>query len=225
MPKPFILLFVCLFFQGVASFGENNELPLKIKFNGENNTPLIFHITGDGGMVRFDLKMLREYQNAGFSCIGLSSLKYFITGKTPEKIAQDVIPVIERYSKEWNKETILLVGFSFGAEIIPFLYNRLPSNMQEKVKLVVLLTPAKTSQFRIRLRDMIGMDKKKEPYNVVDETAKINTARVLAIYGTKEKPSLEESDKQPNLKIKFIKGGHGFHDSREVFRLINNELD
>jgi type IV secretory pathway VirJ component len=225
MPKPFILLFLCLLIQGQASFGENKELPLRIKFNGDNNTPLIFHITGDGGMVRFDLKMMREYQNNGFSCIGLSSLKYFITGKTPEKITQDIIPVIERYSKEWNKETIMLVGFSFGAEIIPFLYNRLPPEMLKKVKLVVLLTPAKTSQFRIRLRDMIGMDKKKEPYNVVEETAKIKSASVLAIYGQKETPSLEQSDKQPNLKIELIKGGHGFHDSKEVFRLISNELD
>jgi type IV secretory pathway VirJ component len=156
---------------------------------------------------------------------GVTALMLSDQGDVKSRCRLAVIPVIERCSKEWNKETILLVGFSFGAEIIPFLYNRLPSNMQEKVKLVVLLTPAKTSQFRIRLRDMIGMDKKKEPYNVVDETAKINTARVLAIYGTKEKPSLEESDKQPNLKIELIKGGHGFHDSREVFRLINNELD
>ena len=225
MPRPFILLFLCLLVQGAASFGENKELPLKIKFNCENKTPLVFHITGDGGMVRFDLKMLREYQNNGFSCIGLSSLKYFMTGKTPEIIARDIIPVIDRYSKEWNKETIMLVGFSFGAEIIPFLYNRLPPEMRQKVKLVVLLTPAKTSQFRIRLRDMIGMDKKKEPYNVVDETAKIKSASVLAIYGTKEKPSLEQSVRHPNLKIELIKGGHGFHDSKGVFHLISNELN
>ncbi len=224
MPKPFTFLLLCFLISGLTSLGENKELPLKIKFNGENNTPLIFHITGDGGMVRFDLKMLREYQNNGFSYIGLSSLKYFITGKTPEKIAHDIIPVIRHYSEEWNKETIVLVGFSFGAEIIPFLHNRLSTEMKQKVKLVVLLTPAKTSQFRIRLRDMIGMDKKKEPYNVADETAKIKSSRVLAVFGKEEKPSLKETPKQPNLKIALIKGGHGFNDSKEVFRLINSQL-
>jgi type IV secretory pathway VirJ component len=224
MSKPFTFILLCFLISGLASFSENKELPLKIKFNGENNTPLIFHITGDGGMVRFDLKMLKEYQNNGFSYIGLNSLKYFITGKTPEKVARDITPVIKHYAEEWDKETIMLVGFSFGAEIIPFLYNRLSEEMIQEVKLVVLLTPAKTSQFRIRLRDMIGVDKKKEPYDVADETSKIKSTRVLAVYGKEEKPSLKKTITQPNLKILLVKGGHGFNDSKEVFRLIKGEL-
>jgi len=224
MLKPFILLLFCFFISEFNSFGKGKELSLKIQYNGQNNTPLIFHITGDGGMVRFDLKMLKEYQNSGFSYIGLNSIKYFMPGKTPEKVAEDLIPVIKQYSEQWNKRTLMLVGFSFGAEIIPFLYNRLPPEMRQEMKLVVLLTPAKTSQFRIRFRDMIGIDKKKEPYNVVDETSKIKSTKVLAIYGKEEKPGLKGIAKQPNLKILLIKGGHGFHDSKEVFRLMKKEL-
>jgi type IV secretory pathway VirJ component len=224
MRKPFISFLFCFLISVFTSSGKEKELPLRIEYNGENNTPLIFHITGDGGMVRFDLRMLREYQNNGFSYVGLNSLKYFITGKNPDRVAEDIVPVIQHYCQIWDKKTIMLVGFSFGSEIIPFLYNRLTQELRKKVKLVVLLTPAKTSQFRIRFRDMVGLDKKKEPYNVVNETAKIKSP-VLAVFGKEEKPGLKESYQQPNLKVKLIKGGHGFHDSKEVFRLINNELN
>ena len=226
----FILCFICFLLAGITTYSkvevtQNKKFPLTIQFNGKNNTPLIFHMTGDGGAVRFDLKMFKEYHDNGFSFLGLNSLKYFSDKKTPDRVANEMIPVIKRYSQLWSKETLMLVGFSFGAEIIPFLYDRLPDDMKKELKLVVLLTPSKRSDFHIRMRDMIGIDKKNERYDVVNETAKIKFTKVLAIYGKEEKPSLKTSPDQPKLKILTIKGGHGFKDSREVFRLIANELD
>lgn len=118
-----------------------------------------------------------------------------------------MIPLIQSYLKEWNKEELILVGFSFGAEITPFLFERLPSELKEKVKMVVLLTPAKTSDFHIHVRDMIGLDKKYEVYDVEKETAKIKSAKVLAIYGKKEKSAFLKDSEQPNVKLLYIRGG------------------
>lgn len=202
----------------------NKKLPVVVRNNGENSTPLIFHTTGDGGMVRFDVKMSNVYKANGFSFIALNSLKYFLTQKSPTKLTQDVVPVIRRYIEAWNKEEIILVGFSFGAEITPFLFERLPAELKEKVKLVVLLTPAKTSDFHIRIRDMIGLDKKYESYDVANETAKILSTKVLAIYGKKEKSIFSKNSEQPNLKVLYIKGGHDFKDSKTVFDLMMKEL-
>jgi type IV secretory pathway VirJ component len=222
----FVIIFLLAFVQsGMDGYCVNKRLPVVIRNNGENTTPLIFHITGDGGMVRFDTKLCRTYRNNGYSFIALSSLKYFLTVKSPTKVARDMIPLIERYFKDWNKEEIILVGFSFGAEITPFLFEQLPEELKEKVKLVVLLTPAKTSDFRIHLRDMIGFDKKNEVYNVADETAKIKSTKILAVYGKKEKHISLKDNKQANLKILFIRGGHDFKDNNFVFDLIMNELD
>jgi type IV secretory pathway VirJ component len=197
---------------------------LTIQYGGKNNTPLIFHITGDGGAVRFDLKMFKEYHSHGYSYIGLNSLKYFSTKKSPDKVASDMIPVIKSYSNLWDKKTLVLVGFSFGSEIIPFLSERLPDDLKMRLKLIVLLTPAKTSDFHIRMRDMIGLDKKNERYNVVEETSKIKSPQMLVVFGSKEKPGLIESKEHPNLKVTTVKGGHGFTDSQEIFRMIENEI-
>ena len=226
MQVRFYVVFILIFLQSVMpGFGMNKKLPVVVKNNGENSTPLIFHITGDGGMVRFDSKMSKEYKTNGYSYIALSSLKYFLTVKSPAKVAKDLIPVIQRYFNEWNKEKLILVGFSFGAEITPFLFEQLPPELKEKVKMVVLLTPAKTSDFHIHLRDMVGLDKKDETYDVAEETAKITTLKVLAIYGKKEKNNFLRNNDQPNIKVLDIKGGHDFKDSKTVFDLIMKELD
>jgi type IV secretory pathway VirJ component len=206
-------------------YGVYKKLPVIIRSGDNNSTPMIFHISGDGGMVRFDTKMSREYNNNGYSFVALNSLKYFETRKSPEKVAHDVVPVIRHYLDTWDKEDLILVGFSFGAEIAPFLYERLPAELKEKVKLLVLLTPAKTSDFHIHIRDMIGIDKKNEPYNVVQETNKIKSPKILAIYGSKEKSIALKDCEQPNLKVLYINGGHGFRNSKTVFNLIMKELE
>ena len=222
----FAIFFIFIFFQPPFSgYCLNKRLPVVIRNNGENTTPLIFHISGDGGMIRFDTKMCNQYKANGYSFIALSSLKYFLTVKSPSKVARDMVPLIQRYSKAWDKEDIILVGFSFGAEITPFLFNKLPPELKEKVKMVVLLTPSKSSDFKIHVRDMVGLDKKHEVYDVAEETAKITSSKVLAIYGRKEKHNFLKDSERPNLKILYIRGGHDFKDSRTVFDLIRKELE
>jgi type IV secretory pathway VirJ component len=224
--KNLFIIYVVLTFllSTLTAYGADNKLPVVIHYNGDNSTPMIFHITGDGGMVRFDEAMAKEYDANGFSFIALNSLKYFFEAKSPVKLAGDVIPLIKSNFEAWKKKDLILVGFSFGAEIIPFLYERLPVELQNKVKLVVLLTPAKTSDFHIHIRDMIGLDKKHETYNVAEETAKIKSSKILAVYGDEEKNISLKNNIQPNLKILYIKGEHGFKDSKTVFELILKEL-
>jgi type IV secretory pathway VirJ component len=215
-----VLTFINL---SAAAYGKE-KIPVIVHYNGDNSTPMIFHITGDGGWVRFDIRLSQRNDANGYSFIALNSLKYFFEAKSPQKLASDVVPTIQRFFEDWDKKDIVLVGFSFGAEIIPFLYEKLPPGLQDKVKLVVLLTPAKTSAFHIHFRDMIGLDRKKEPYNVAEETAKIISPKILAVYGDKEKKVSLINNNQPNLKILYIKGEHGFKDSKTVFDLITKEL-
>ena len=219
-----ILLGLVLFQPALNILGAEKKLPVVIHYNGDNSTPMIFHMSGDGGWIRFDLRLSQQYDANGYSFIGLNSLKYFLEAKTPEELAEDFIPLIQKYMKEWDKKSMVLVGFSFGAEIIPFLYEKLPSDLQDKVKLIVLLTPSGSSDFHIHIRDMIGMDKKHETYNVIKETVGIKSPKILAVYGDQEKSISLKKNRQPNLKIVTIPGGHGFKDSKKVFGLILKEL-
>jgi type IV secretory pathway VirJ component len=219
----FMQLCFSVFFSEKIVLSQTTELPLRIKSAPESSRPMVFYITGDGGWNSFDKKMANEYELYTMPYIGLNSLKYFWSKKSPDQLAKDIVPVLYRYMKEWDKKEIIMVGYSFGAEILPFLYTRLPNNLKESVKLITLITPYKTSDFTIHLNDMLMFDGKYQ-YDVVAEIGKIEAPNILCLFGSSETSIFGNSNQQKNLKIQFIKGWHRFSDSDAVMQLVLNEI-
>jgi type IV secretory pathway VirJ component len=220
--KSLALILSVFLFSFNPAIGQEKGEPLIVNKSDSSNY-LVFHITGDGGWHSFDIKMANEFKSHHLSYVYLNSLKYFWKTKTPDELAIDIIPVLREYLEKWNKKELILSGFSFGAEIIPFLYTRLPEDLKQKVKMVIAITPASTSDFTIHVSDMMGVDHK-YIYDVPKEVEKIKTTKVVVIFGEKEKSTFPESMKQENLKIEFIKGGHHFTDAKSVMEEYIAEL-
>ena len=49
-----------------------------------------------------------------------------------------------------------LIGYSFGADMIPFAYNRLPASLRDHVVLIALLGLSKFVDFEISVRGWLG---------------------------------------------------------------------
>jgi type IV secretory pathway VirJ component len=211
-----------LFPFALSSKAQDRDMPLVV---GQKDTSrfLVFHICGDGGWKRFDVKLGDEFSAQHMPYVCLNSIKYFWSAKTPDQLAKDMIPVIHEYLKKWNKTEIILTGFSFGAEVLPFLYTRLPADLKQKVKLVMLITPAGTSDFAVHVSDMLGFDRK-YPYDVAKEVEKIKNVKVLGVFGDKENSTFPMGHKQENCKITFVKGSHHFTDAKAVMDLLVKEL-
>ena len=47
--------------------------------------------------------------------------------------------MIEHYTRTWNKARVLLIGYSQGADVLPFLVNRLPDAAHRRVAATVLI--------------------------------------------------------------------------------------
>ena len=71
--------------------------------------------------------------------VGFDCLKYFWKARHPAEVASDLESAIRHYLGAWSKRRVLLVGYSFGAGWLPFLVNRLPQDLQDRVGLVALL--------------------------------------------------------------------------------------
>jgi type IV secretory pathway VirJ component len=217
------LIFISLLLiSSLLLFGQAQSLPLVLEKSDSSNY-LVFHVTGDGGMRGFDVKLTDEFKNHRFSYIILNAYKYFWSPKSPDQLASDIVPIIKDYLAKWSKTAIVLSGYSFGAEVIPFLFNRLPEELKEKVKLVVLLSPASTSDFTIHLADMIGADNT-YANDVVKEVEKIKKPPVLTIFGEKEDSSFPSNHQQDNYQTLFIKGNHHFTDADGVMESVLDEL-
>ncbi len=49
--------------------------------------------------------------------------------------------VLEDYKLRWGRQRWLLVGFSFGAEIVPFVLHRLPDPYRKSLIGAVMFSP------------------------------------------------------------------------------------
>jgi len=43
------------------------------------------------------------------------------------------------YGKAWNRDRFVLIGYSLGADVLPFLASRLPRGQLDRVSALVLL--------------------------------------------------------------------------------------
>lgn len=185
------------------------ELPVNIipakKPGGET---MVLLITGDGGWNSFSQNLAEEYAVAGLPVVALNSLKYFWKKRTPEESALAVSNLLNKYSAEWKTKTIILCGYSFGADVMPFIYTRLPENLKEKIGCIQLLSPSGYTDFEIHI-SYLFISKKME---VASEIQKIKKP-VICYYGASEKEKLSKEIEMKNFKTIILKGDHHYENS------------
>lgn len=66
-----------------------------------------------------------------------------------------------------------MVGYSFGADVIPFAYNRLPESLRPHVALIALLGLTRKADFGITIGGWLGEPPRPEALSVLPEADKI----------------------------------------------------
>jgi type IV secretory pathway VirJ component len=125
------------------------DLPLVITNSKIQNddTPVALLISGDGGWYGFEQSIADYLAKQGIPTIGLDSKKYFWNRRTPDETASDIAISLNYYGTEWGKKRFLLIGYSLGSEIVPFIVTRLSEQMKSQVTSAVLLSPETTTDF------------------------------------------------------------------------------
>ncbi len=208
-----------------ASIPEVSDLPLvDVPANGAPAAAAASQfavlLTGDGGWAGIDQEVAGAIAASGIPVVGWNSLKYFWTPRTPEAAARDLERVIERYAAAWHRPQVLLVGYSFGADALPFLYNRLPEAVRKSVRTVSLLGLSDTAAFEFHVSDWIpGADGAGRP--TLPEVRRMQPARVLCLYGSDEGDSPCRQLAGPTERSEALAGGHHFGgDYAALARLI-----
>jgi len=165
------------------------DLPL-VEVRGKNEgRDLVVLLTGDGGWAGLDKGITEEFASHGIATVGLNSLKYFWTKRTPEETAHDVSRVIRHYLEAWKKDRVILVGYSFGADVMPFVLGGLPDDVRAKVGTVNMLGLSSTATFEVKVSDWIGGAADGLP--VAPQVGSLrNPPPMQCLYGEDEKDSL-----------------------------------
>jgi type IV secretory pathway VirJ component len=185
---------------------------------------LIVYFTSDGGWRSFDKKLTDSLCAANISLLGFNAYKYFRKRKTPQQTLDSVLPYIDLNLKKYNCRKFILAGYSFGAEVVPFLYNLMNKEWQNKVEFIVLLSPSDNSDFKIHLLDMIGINYRHWKYDVLSEIMKIDDKKILVFWGVDEKKFLKEKFTKSNITVHHLKGGHKRTEVTPVIEKINERI-
>ena len=106
-------------------------------------------ISGDGGWAKFDRQIGETFAARGIPAVGLNSLQYFWNARTPEQAAADLARIVRHYFLSWNTSELWLVGYSRGADVLPFMVSRLPADLKARVRIVALLGVGKDGRIRV----------------------------------------------------------------------------
>jgi type IV secretory pathway VirJ component len=107
--------------------------------------------SGDGGWRDLDRSLAGVLASKGMNVVGVDVLRYYWKQKSPVVAASDLARIMRYYQQRWHQQKVVLIGFSFGADVLPFLVSRLPAELAADVSLLSLLSPERS--YRIRSRD------------------------------------------------------------------------
>jgi type IV secretory pathway VirJ component len=165
-------------------------------------------LSGDGGWAGLDQELAARLAASGVPTVGLNSLKYFWKQRTPDETARDVTRILRHYLSAWKKERVLLVGYSFGADVLPFVVNRLPADLRAKVASVSLLGIDGNASFEVSISDWVGADEAGPQTR--PEVGRITGLPVLCLYGEGEKDSICPGLQEPAIRREQVGTGHHF---------------
>jgi type IV secretory pathway VirJ component len=168
-----------------------SDLPLvELPAQGTPRDVFAIGLSGDGGWASIDREVAGALADAGVAVVGFDSLQYFWTPRTPEQSADALARVVRHYLGAWQKSRVLLVGYSRGADVLPFMASRLPADLRERVALVALLGPALSVEFEFHVADWLGGSGSDRALAIPPEAAKLRGLKLLCIYGRDETESL-----------------------------------
>ena len=107
--------------------------------------------SGDGGWADLDRRLGISFIDRGIPVLGVNTFKYFWRNRTADESAAELDALMTKYSSAWNKPRIWLIGYSFGADVLPTLVNKLSPANRARITQMVLLSPSKEVNFEIAL--------------------------------------------------------------------------
>jgi type IV secretory pathway VirJ component len=184
---------------------------------------LVVMLSGDGGWAAFDRGVSAVFAAQGIGAVGLDSLSYFWKQRTPAETAAAVAGIIEWYMEHWNKRRVILFGYSFGADVLPFIVNRLPPPLLAHLDRVVFAGLGPRAAFEFHLSNWLS-DAPEDGLPVVDEVRRMPTIRTICLYGSDEGPASACPDlKNTAVILHELPGDHHFND--DYARIVETALD
>ena len=189
------------------------EVPASNQAGGDT---MAIILTGDGGWAELDRSVAAGLAARGVPAVGWSSLRSYWNPRTPEQASADLDRIIQHYTAAWSRNRVILVGYSFGADVLPFLVNRLAGPTRARVASVALLGLSENASFAFHVSDWLGGDRGE--YRTAPEVTRMSVT-ASCVRGADEDDS--GCLRLDSRKVTQHQVGRGHHYSGEYERLVD----
>lgn len=201
-------------FPALTAVRDTAHLPLhEVAPRGTRSRTMAVMLSGDGGWAAIDKELADSLAAHGIAVVGLDSRSYFSTQRDPDGASSDLAWIARHYLAQYGADSLILVGYSRGADVLPFMTSRLPPELLRRVRAMALLGAAPNANFKFHLIDLISNKKRKDDLMTVPEIEKLAAAgvRVLCVFGTDESESACPSVANVHgVTVMAMPGGHHF---------------
>jgi len=166
-------------------------------------------LSGDGGWAGIDKKVAASLAAQGVAVVGLDSLRYFWSARTPEGLAGDLDRVVRYYGAHWKRRNVVLIGYSQGANALPASFNRMPAASRRMVAQVVLMGLEHKVAWEFRVGNWIGPPADAQP--IRPEAVKLRATTTLCLYGAGDGDTLCPELPAASVTAQLMPGGHHFN--------------
>lgn len=177
-------------------------------------------VSGDAG-IRFGMgrPVTQALTAAGVPVIGISSPSAFGATRTRAAVDAVLLGGIRRALAIPGVERIVLIGQSFGADMLAVGAPDLPPDVRSRVAAIILVVPARTAYFRA---DPLGLAYRRPPdAEPAAGVRSIGWVPLTCIQGARESDSLCPLLSGTRAERIVLPGGHFLqHDDAGVARLI-----
>jgi len=183
-------------------------------------------LSGDMGLqVGMAPKIATRLAAEGIPVVGINSLTFFKTERSPAENQALIISAMRHALTIKGVTHVVLIGQSFGADMLQAGLSAMPPPMRARVSLIALLVPGDTLDFRASPSELFNL-RQPDAY-ALPSASHLTWAPVLCVHGVEETDSLCPLLHLPNARIVGLPGGHFLNRDvgrveREVLRAITD---
>lgn len=195
------------------------DLPV-IEYPSQENDTMVVILSGDGGWVDLGRDLGDSMVSKKIAVLGFDSLQYYWQKKDPNAAAADMSRLINAYLTAWKKQKVLLIGYSYGADVLPFVLHDLSPDLRKRLAGVALIGPSTKTEFEFNVIQLQRDPGPPRGEPLEPQLKNVDGTPVLCIGGDTEKESLcrhiqHQKVQLPNVEIDMMETGHGFGNNTD----------
>ena len=154
----------------------------------------------------------------GIAVVAENSLHFFRVRRTPEQTGAMIAEGLRRAIAIDPKARLLLLGQSFGADVIAPSLPYVPNALRRRIAFVGLVVPGGTREWRASPSEIFSIGEPEE--NAALAGQRLSWVPLLCIHGAEERSSLCPSLHQRNATTVRLPGGHELHHDADTASAI-----